>query len=209
MAAPLAPFAQQHERVAAKIVAGIERLGHVLLALHARAGLEHGLTSLQVFLLLEVAGSRELGVRELAARFSLSRPTVSRSLASLQKKGLLEAMRHPEDGRRVVFSATCQGQEVAAAVYAPLQVVLAAVEALPQAQQVSLWVNVLALLLRWERVGLMTAAKACPTCRFFRRGGGELQAFCDLLQRPLTMGELRLDCPDHQPTTKKFPERGL
>lgn len=198
MAKPFAPLAQQHGRVAAKVVAALERLGRVLVALHGRAGLREGLTSLQVFLLLELSGSSELGVRELAARFALSRATVSRSLALLQKKQLVAAVRHPEDRRRVVFSLTHRGQEMVVLLAAPLGNVLASVEALPQGQQISLWESLLALLVHWEQAGFMAAAKTCPTCRFFRRAPGEALAFCELLSRPLTAAQLRLDCPDHQ-----------
>lgn len=198
MTKPFAPLAQQHERIAAKVVAALERLGHVLMALHGRAGLAEGLTSLQVFLLLELSGGSELGVRELAARFVLSRATVSRSLAFLEKKQLVKATRHPKDGRRVIFSLTPRGRKVVVSLAAPLENVLASVEAMPKVQQTSLWESLLMLLVHWERAGLMAAAKACPTCRFFRPGSEKTQAFCELLARPLTVSQLRLDCPEHQ-----------
>lgn len=198
MAKPFAPLAQQHERVAAKVVAALERLGHVLVAVHGRAGMGAGLTSLQVFLLMELSGQVKLGVRELAARFSVSRPTISRSLAILAQKRLVQAASHPEDARRVLFSLTRQGRKLVASLGAGLRPLLAGVEALAPAQQAALWEGLLAVLGQWERMGLMSAARTCPTCRFFRREPGDPQAFCELLARPLTVEQLRLDCPEHQ-----------
>lgn len=178
--------------------ASLERLSHLLTALHGRAGAQQGLTSLQVFLLLELASNREMGVRELAARFSLSRPTVSRSLAILAKRKLVETHPHSQDGRRVVFSLSSGGRQVVASVARLLQPAVESLERLPRKQQQALWTGLMALLAHWEKEGLMASFRMCPTCRFFRGEMGDARAFCELLGRPLTFDQFRLDCPEYE-----------
>jgi hypothetical protein len=51
-------------------------------------------------------------------------------------------------------------------------------------------------------VGVVGVARTCPTCRFFRSTAEPNVAasnHCALLDMPLRPGDLRLDCPEHEP----------
>ena len=49
--------------------------------------------------------------------------------------------------------------------------------------------------------GVVTVARMCVTCRFFRRDvhpGSASPHHCGLLDVPLGVGDLRADCPEHE-----------
>lgn len=191
-------LAQEHERVEAKAAAALERLAHVVMGLQWQAAAARGLTALQGFLLAELVAHPRLGVRELAERFRLTRPTVSRALTTLKAKGLVKAEADPNDGRRISFRLTPRGHRAASALAQAPEPLLAAFGSLPPPAAATIWTGLLQLLVLLERAGVMAAGRMCPTCRYFRdQGGGH--AFCQLLEKPLRPQAWRLDCPDHQP----------
>jgi predicted ArsR family transcriptional regulator len=49
-----------------------------------------------------------LPVEEVAKRTALSRRSVKRSLGALRERDLVEARRHPSDGRRKLYAATAR-----------------------------------------------------------------------------------------------------
>lgn len=200
-------LAAEHDDVCAKTAAALERLAHLVFSLQWRAAASRGLTALQAFLLGELSARPELGVRELADRFGLRRPTVSRALATLQAKGLVVRAPDRADRRRVVFANTAQGDRVAAAVAEATGALTGALGVLPPPQQEVLWTALLQLLVVFENAGLMAAHRLCLTCRFYRPPTAEGPAFCSLLGKPLRGSQLRLDCPDHQTGAQAMAEK--
>jgi hypothetical protein len=56
------------------------------------------------------------------------------------------------------------------------------------------------LIAALQNVGIITLARMCRTCRFFRpdHHPGGAPHHCALLDKPLAERELRLDCPEHE-----------
>lgn len=52
--------------------------------------------------ILQVLGEREMPVREIAARFPVSRPAVSKHLRVLREAGLVQASRHGRENRYAI-----------------------------------------------------------------------------------------------------------
>jgi DNA-binding MarR family transcriptional regulator len=61
---------------------------------------------------LELAGA--LTPRELADAERVQPPTMSKIVAKLEERGLVQRTPHPTDGRQVILSATAPGREVLA-----------------------------------------------------------------------------------------------
>jgi DNA-binding MarR family transcriptional regulator len=61
---------------------------------------------------LELAGA--LTPRELAEAERVAPPTMTKVLAKLEERGLVQRTPHPTDGRQVILSATEEGREVIA-----------------------------------------------------------------------------------------------
>jgi DNA-binding MarR family transcriptional regulator len=92
-----------------------------------------GLSGLQFWVLVAAAEAQPGSQAELARRLRFDEPTVSRAVASLARRGLLQVARDPADRRRVRLSLSATGRaladdlrpmaaQVRAAVEAPLEV---------------------------------------------------------------------------------------
>lgn len=66
------------------------------------------LTQLSALTSLELAGA--LTPRELAESERVQPPTMTKIIAKLEERGLLQRSPHPSDGRQVVLAATAQGR---------------------------------------------------------------------------------------------------
>jgi DNA-binding MarR family transcriptional regulator len=65
---------------------------------------------LSVLASLELAGA--LTPRELSESERVQPPTMTKVLAKLEERGLVQRAPHPTDGRQVLLSATAEGREV-------------------------------------------------------------------------------------------------
>ncbi|MGH3088675.1 MAG: hypothetical protein ACRDSJ_15325 [Rubrobacteraceae bacterium] len=58
------------------------------------------------------------------------------------------------------------------------------------------------LIASLQRDGVITVARMCVSCRFFREHahpGDAAAHHCALLDAPLANHDLRVDCPEHEP----------
>jgi len=200
------PLVQRHQDLQAKTVAALERLARVLAACQWETATASGITALQLRLLEELAAAPQRGVVALAASVRLASPTVSRTLGTLVAKGLVVEQPDARDRRRGLFSLTPQGEALVARLVAWGEPLTAALDVLSERELGQLWGALLVLLKELEARGLMARLRLCLTCRFFVPGEKAEPGFCRLLEQPLGQGELRLDCPDHEPATARSPE---
>lgn len=189
-------LAARHEEPAAKLAAALERLSRLLAALNWQASGPQGLTALQTAILEALAGQPQ-GVGELARWLRVTKPTVSRALKTLVRKGLVQVNPDPADRRRVQVHLTPAGHRRLAASQRWAEPLMQALDGLPRHQQGQLLRSLLEMLRQLERAGLMAQSRMCLTCRFLQGHGEEL--FCQLLEKPLAGFALRVDCPDYQP----------
>jgi DNA-binding MarR family transcriptional regulator len=189
------------EGVDPKLVAAIDRLGQALRVQMGHVARAHGLTStqLQLLLRLRVDPPERRRVGALAAELDVTLPTVSDSITTLERKGLVERVPDPSDGRGVRIVLTDLGHGVAEAAdawQARAQRLLGAVSERDKERALGFLVGLLAEL---HREGLVSIARMCVTCRFFREGGGsDGDDRCALLDLDLGPGDIRVDCPDHE-----------
>ncbi|ABG05053.1 transcriptional regulator, MarR family [Rubrobacter xylanophilus DSM 9941] len=139
---------------------------------------------------------------ELAREFGVAPATVSGAVAALERKGLVRRRSSPGDGRAVALALTPRGGALARELAAwdlPLRRRLAE---LPSGQKEgALWL-LLRLIDGLQEEGAITVSGMCVSCRYFRphaHPGAARPHHCALLDAPLGVGELRLDCPDHEP----------
>lgn len=178
----------------------LERVGHALRTQLRAVATEHGLSLTQAQVLMRVASvadsEREPG--RLADWFDLSRPTVSEAIAALRRKECVVQEPVVGDRRRTRLSLTPRGQRVAERLtrwYEPIREELTALPHQPKGDALEL---LLALIGRMQRAGLITVARTCTTCQFFRPHDEKMNdGHCTLLDVPLPPQSLRLDCPDH------------
>lgn len=186
----------------AKLVGALERVGHALRVLLWEQAKAHKLSPMQVQLVLRLAHDpperRRVGA--LSAELDVKTPTVSDAVAALRRKGLLTAAAVEGDRRGQRLELSDEGRRVAhelAAWERPVAEHLEAVPTVAKADALALLVDVMAHL---RREGVIRVARTCPTCRYFRRDAPSGAPHrCALLDSPMTLAELRVDCAEHEP----------
>jgi DNA-binding MarR family transcriptional regulator len=186
----------------AKVAAALERVGHALRVLLWDQAKTHGLSPMQVQLLLRLAHEppQRRRVGTLAAEFDVKAPTVSEAVGALRRKGLLASAAVEGDRRGQLLELSADGRRVAEALAAwhqPVADHLAGVPASAKSETLALLVDLIGGL---RRGGVVGVARTCPTCRFFRRDAhpGEARHHCALLDSPMAPADLRVDCAEHE-----------
>jgi DNA-binding MarR family transcriptional regulator len=188
----------------AKIVAALERLAHALNRVLWDAAWQHGLspTQAQVVLYLLAQTEQQVTLGELARRFDLTHATLSDAVRALVSKGWVRRSRHPHDARSALLRLSHKGRRLARSLARWADLVRQQVAGLPDADKGPLLAVLLDLIGRLHQAGLISVARTCSTCLFFqaqRYADPEAPHHCRLLDRPLRLVELQVECPDHQP----------
>jgi DNA-binding MarR family transcriptional regulator len=159
-----------------------------------RCAARHGLTALQSELLMAVArGGGARGVTALSRTLLLTQPTVSDALAALVKKGLVEVA-PGVDKRTSTPRLTDRGREVAAEIKRCMSIISSAMQQLGGEDLRGLFHGLLKLAAGLYKAGVILEARICLTCKYLSKRGGY---YCSLLKAPISVEELRVDCPDH------------
>jgi DNA-binding MarR family transcriptional regulator len=186
-----------------KIVAALERLARAFRVLLQDAVKRRGLSPIQAQILrhLDTHEARAAHVSYLAREFGLTAATVSDSVSSLEMKGLLQRESSQDDARMATLRLTPRGRAVArelAAWTEPVREAVAAADATERERALAFLMELIAQL---QRRGVISIARMCVTCRFFRRDahpGSPAPHHCALLDQPLSVSELRTECPEYE-----------
>jgi DNA-binding MarR family transcriptional regulator len=196
------PAGETGDLIDSRLADALERVGHVVRTRLRAAGAAHGLSPIQAQLLMRIAAveQSEREPARLAGWFDVSRPTVSDATAALRRKDLLTDEQVPGDRRRIRLVFTPRGRQVVGRLARWDEPVRAELAALPLAAKGVTLDLLLELIGRMQRSGLVSVARTCTTCRFYRpRDEPRSAGHCNLLDVPLPPEALRLDCPDHDP----------
>jgi DNA-binding MarR family transcriptional regulator len=193
----------QHGDVDKKIVATLERLSQVFRTLLRGEAQERGLSPIQAqFLVHLLHHGAVLGrVSRLAREFDLTRATVSDAVGSLEKKGLISREPWPADKRVTTLRLTSTGEHTARELAAWANVVEEHLRAYSPEEKEAVMRFLMGLIGSLQKPGLITVARMCVTCRFFRpdaHPGESSPHHCALLDVPLSGSDLRADCPEHE-----------
>jgi DNA-binding MarR family transcriptional regulator len=187
----------RHDDLAAKIVAALDRLARGLRRDRQAFATRHGLTPLQLGLLRTIAEGPppQPLVGLLATELGVAQPTITDSLAALDRKGLLRRGPDAADRRRTAVALSAEGEDLVGR--AGDHALFEGVAALDPKAQEALLPALLAVIAHLVDAGVITVARTCLTCRFHRSDtpGGH---HCTLLKLDLPPSGLRVNCPDHQ-----------
>lgn len=186
-----------------KIISALERLSNVLRTLLWQEAVESRFSPIQIQTLLYMTThSADLcRVGQLAREFGLTAATMSDVVTALQRKGLLTRRRSRADHRRQTLHLTVRGRRHAEALSRWNEVLAAQLAQFPVEEREQALVFLLKLIESLYRAGVITVARTCLTCRFYRRGVRKdpgASDYCALMDKPLAKRDLRIDCPDHR-----------
>ena len=186
--------------VPAKVVDALDRIARGVRAHRQRVATRAGLTPLQAELLRTLAEGPppDALAGRLALELGVSQPTVSDSLVALERKGHVRRGPSAPDRRRSPVTLTESGTRLAAELREADDVLRAGVATLPAEDQAVALQVVLGLIGGLLDHGVLGLARTCPSCRFFGTDGDV--ARCDLLRVRLSPEDLRVNCPEHEPS---------
>jgi DNA-binding MarR family transcriptional regulator len=193
-------FHEAAGEIDARIATALAKLA--LAGRHAlgRRAAASSLSAIQSLVLERLARVGPTQVGELASQLAVTPPTVSDSVAALERKGLVTRRAMAEDARRVEVGLTPRGRKLASMQAEWPEVFAAAVAELrPEEKQVALRL-LLRVIARLVEEGVVRDARMCVTCEHFRphaHPGGAQPHHCALVDLPLSDEHLRVDCPDH------------
>jgi len=101
------------ENGADHLITAMEQLTGIFRALLWGQGKEHGLSAMQVQLLLHISRSQGATITALAKAFLLTKATVSVAIKSLEAKGHVTRVYREEDKRSYIVSLTESGMRIA------------------------------------------------------------------------------------------------
>src|SRR5829696_1096219 len=194
----------QHGDVDKKVVAALERLSQAFKVLLQGEAQRQNLSPIQArFLVHLLHHGDELGrMGRLAAEFGLSRATVSDAVGTLEAKGLVRREPWPRDGRMATLRLTPEGEEVAVGLSGWADIVKEQLESFAPGEKEAVMRFLMRLISALQGAGVITVARMCVSCRFFRPDAHPRSAsphYCALLDLPLSGADLRTDCPEHEP----------
>ena len=173
----------------------LERIGEVTRALRWEQAVDVGLSPLQLRILgfLVSHADEGVGVARLAAELQVSRPTISDSVNLLAERKLVVRKADKNDGRSHALVLTAAGRKHAM-IATPMNDAIAQLDA-PRKEALLLGLmSVLESLFRSEEVQVQ---RMCFTCAHYE-GDRKAKHKCLLLEKRLSVAELRTDCVEHE-----------
>ena len=194
----------QHDDVDAKVVAALERLSQVFRVRLREEAWERDLSPTQAqFLIYLLHHDVQLRrVSQLAREFDLTQATVSDAVASLETKELVKREEWPEDRRVVTLRLTPNGMNLATNLSRWADPIREHLKRFSPDEREAVMRFLIGLIGSLQTSGLITVARMCVTCKFFRQDihpGEPSPHHCGLLNVPLGRADLRVDCPEHEP----------
>lgn len=180
----------------------LERIGNALTTRLRRDATDRGLSALQLQILQQLPrlplGDRT--VSRLAQLLQVTQPTVSDAVATLVGKGLVVRVRDRVDGRRSQLQPTAAAITLIGSAE-PVSRVAQLLGQFDKTRVTTTLEVLLDLIAEMDAAGIISRSAACTTCRFFirdRHPDSGTPHHCSLVDQPLSAGDLRVHCPEHE-----------
>ena len=189
---------QQQVDLSSKIVVGLERIAEafrVLLWQHAKVvGLSPIQIQILVFLQHHEAGLCH--VSHLAKEFNMTKATISDAIKALHQKKLVDKQPSSRDSRSYTIVLTDQGRQQVQSTENFADPIRSILGQWDDASLEALFSKLSPLIYELHSKGILSVQRTCMACTFHEKKGAV--HFCNLLQKPLSEGEIRVDCPEFQ-----------
>lgn len=184
------------------IWAGIARIALVLRHTGWADATEAGLTLTQRQILAALASRKTpMFVTQVAEDLVLTKPTVSDSVSTLVRKGLVEKVRSTTDARAVELRLTPQGEALASTAGVWPGSLLGATNHLNGEERVNFLRSLIKVVYSLQEQGLIPLNRMCLTCNLFgpeQYPGQTHPHHCGFTDAPFSNEELQIDCREHQ-----------
>jgi len=188
----------QLQSIESKIVVALERISEAFRVLLWEEAKEHGLSPIQVQLLIFCAfhteEKRKVGF--LAREFNLTKATISDAIKTLEQKGYIKKETEAADTRSYTIHLTKSGLALTSKLAAFANPLHDSLTDLSENQQQVLFISLMELIQKLQAAGIISINRMCLSCRFYeRKSAGH---YCRFLKTPLKNTELRIDCKEYE-----------
>jgi DNA-binding MarR family transcriptional regulator len=187
-----------------RIAQGLAKIGMVLRSRAWQEGFTQDLTPTQGQVLTHLDRRDGSTLNEVADALGVRASTASEAVAVLERKGLVQKERSPEDGRRLALHLTAAGKTEAGRVATWPDFLAEIVDTLSLEEQ-GVLMRLLQRMIRGLQLrGEISVARMCTTCQFFRphvHPDPSRPHHCAYVNAPMEDRDLRLDCPEHDAAT--------
>lgn len=189
----------QNSSLDGKITAGFERLSQVFRVLLWEKAKKYELSPIQIQLLIFIKNhaAPKATVSYLAKEFNLTKATVSDSVKILEQKKYVVKVSHLSDSRSHTIELTSEGLEAVLATQNFTDPLYDIVASTAEKDKIILWSNISSFLQQLNHLQIINMQNSCQTCRYYAQENGK--SSCMLLQLPLDVSDIKLDCSDHIP----------
>lgn len=187
----------QLNNIDGKIIAALERISESFRVLLWNESKKHGVSPIQVQVLifLNFHSDEKRKISYLAKEFNMTKATVSEAVKSLEKKELIEKEYEPNDTRSYIINLTQKGEKIARQTAQFTQTLEQSVALLGSGDKNNLLQNLLSVIQSLNKADVITVQRMCFNCSYYEKSTDG--HFCKLLNQPLHVSELRIDCPEH------------
>jgi DNA-binding MarR family transcriptional regulator len=192
-------FDEHTEPIPARIAAGLSKIGLAMKHQAWQQANGDGLSATQGQILAALVGTGPLTGKELGERLGVTLPTISDSVRVLVDKHLVTKAPDPRHPRASLITPTRRGADLGARARSWPEFMADAVADLTPDEQRAFFAGVVKMIRALQEQGLIPLSGMCVTCTSFRPHvrDGLAPHHCALVDAPLALEQLRLDCPDH------------
>ncbi len=191
---------EQAQNCRARIIAGIERLSTIFRADLQAHSKELGLSPLQIQIVLFIAYHHQsyCNTSTIAQEFAVTKPTVSDAVRVLIEKKILFKQQDNADARAFIFGLTTKGKKLLESLGGLTGYFSETIEAMQQDDINAVWQGILYLMVNLQKTNLIPL-RMCFSCQHFGKDHPDgTPHYCHLMEKSLTINNIRIDCPEHK-----------
>jgi DNA-binding MarR family transcriptional regulator len=188
----------QNSSLDSKIVAGLERLSQVFRILLWEKAKEHGLSPIQIQLLIFIKhhSQEKATVSYLAQEFNLTKPTISDAIKVLEQKKIVKKYIDANDTRSYTIQLTAAGIKIVLETEDFANPLAEIVSKSNQAGKLVLWENIYSLISQLNKLQIISVQRTCFNCKHYSMKNKN--PFCSLLEQKLQVRDIRIDCEEFE-----------
>lgn len=189
--------AMADQQLSERILIGLERLSEVFKSMLWEKAKVHGISPIQIQILLFVANHRQslCNVSYLAKELNITKATVSDAVRILLKKAFVQKDVSETDKRRYNLILTETGQQLVRTLTEYSEPLIKELDHLPLTDQQHLYQTLLQLIHQLNQQGVIQVQRSCFNCAHYQ-GDQKGDHYCQYLQEALSPPQVQLDCPD-------------
>jgi len=181
-----------------KIVAGLERLSQVFRILLWEKAKEHGLSPIQIQLLIFIQyhSTDKCTISYLAQEFNFTKPTISDAIKVLEQKNFIKKNTDSSDTRSYTIQLTASGKKIVFETENFANPITEIITKSSEADKLILWENISNLISLLNRQEIISIQRTCFNCGHYTIKNKN--AFCSLLNQKLLTKDIRIDCEEFE-----------